>query len=173
MHRTMCSLSWTQVMKWAKMPSLKERSGRVCPSAPYTGGGTGKYSIPEAIAQLPPWRSRQRVSLIIWRSWVRASQVAHFFTLFLSFLPFLTVFFTTFPHSPHPFIQLFPVSPHFPPFPYYCVYLSPSAIPCSLAFGLTWAMICSYSSAGKRLGTSPEFNMLLMSSRNSSTTIWK
>ena len=29
--------------------------------------------------QVPPWRSRQRVSLIIWRSWVRASQVALFF----------------------------------------------------------------------------------------------
>ena len=32
-----------------------------------------------AYIQVPPWRSRQRVSLIIWRSWVRASQVALLF----------------------------------------------------------------------------------------------
>lgn len=53
------------------------------------------------------------------------------------------------------------------------IHLSPSAIPCSFALGLTCAIICSYSSDGKRLGTSPEFSILLMSSRNSSTTIWK
>ena len=32
-----------------------------------------------AYTQVPPWRSRQRISLIIWRSWVRASQVAPLF----------------------------------------------------------------------------------------------
>ena len=33
-------------------------------------------------------------------------------------------------------------------------------------------MICSNSSAANKLGTSPEFNMLLISSRNSSITIY-
>lgn len=32
---------------------------------------------------------------------------------------------------------------------------------------------CSYSSGSNRFGTSPEFRMLLMSSKNSSTTIYK
>ena len=41
-----------------------------------------------AYTQVPPWRSRQRVSLIIWRSWVRASQVALLFFIF-----FIKIFF--------------------------------------------------------------------------------
>ena len=51
-------------------------------------------------------------------------------------------------------------------------YLSCSEMPASLAFGLVVCIICSYSSAANRLGTSPEFNILLISSRNSSTTIY-
>ena len=35
--------------------------------------------------QVPPWRSRQRISLIIWRLWVQASQVALFLYLFIFF----------------------------------------------------------------------------------------
>ena len=44
-------------------------------------------------------------------------------------------------------------------------------MPASLALGLVICKICSYSSAAKRLGTSPELSMLLISSRNSSITI--
>lgn len=50
-------------------------------------------------------------------------------------------------------------------------YLSCSDIPASLALGLVDCIICSYSSAAKRLGTSPELSILLISSRNSSITI--
>lgn len=50
--------------------------------------------------------------------------------------------------------------------------LSPSAMPASLAAGLHPMITFSSSSASNRLGTSPEFRMLLMSSRNSSTTIY-
>ena len=32
--------------------------------------------------ELPPWHSRQCVSLIIWRSWVQSSQEAGFFVVF-------------------------------------------------------------------------------------------
>ena len=50
---------------------------------------------------------------------------------------------------------------------------SPSAIPASLAAGRQPITIRSYSSASNRFGTSPLFKMLFMSSRNSSTTIYK
>lgn len=48
-----------------------------------------------------------------------------------------------------------------------------SLIPTSLALGRVAASTCSSSSFSKRLGTSPEFSMLLISSKNSSTTIYK
>ena len=47
----------------------------------------------------------------------------------------------------------------------------PSLMPASLALGRVAASTCSSSSFSNRLGTSPEFSMLLMSSRNSSSTI--
>lgn len=50
--------------------------------------------------------------------------------------------------------------------------LLPSAMPNSLAAGRHPMISCSYSSGSKRFGTSPEFRMLLMSSKNSSTTIY-
>lgn len=49
--------------------------------------------------------------------------------------------------------------------------LLPSAIPASFAAGRQPIITRSNSSASNRLGTSPEFRMLLMSSKNSSTTI--
>ena len=52
-------------------------------------------------------------------------------------------------------------------------HLSPSLMPCSLALGLVAVMMLSYSSAANRLGTSPELSILLMSSRNSSITIYE
>lgn len=50
--------------------------------------------------------------------------------------------------------------------------LLPSAMPTSLAAGRQPMISCSYSSGSNRFGTSPEFRMLLMSSKNSSTTIY-
>lgn len=47
-----------------------------------------------------------------------------------------------------------------------------SLIPAPLAFGRVAASTCSSSSFSKRLGTSPVFRMLLISSKNSSTTIY-
>lgn len=47
-----------------------------------------------------------------------------------------------------------------------------SLIPASLALGRVAASTCSSSSFSKRLGTSPEFSMLFISSKNSSTTIY-
>lgn len=50
--------------------------------------------------------------------------------------------------------------------------LSSSAIPADFAMGRTTESIASNSSRSYKFGTSPEFKILLMSSRNSSWTIW-
>ena len=59
--------------------------------------------------QLPPWRSRQRVSLIIWRSWVRASQVAWSFYHSFFYLSLMSVLLwwllCMHTHTPAPFFN--------------------------------------------------------------------
>ena len=45
-------------------------------------------------------------------------------------------------------------------------------MPASFAAALTPMIIRSYSSGSNKLGTSPELRILLMSSKNSSWTIW-
>ena len=47
----------------------------------------------EALCFRPRWRSRQRVSLIIWRSWVRASHGACVFFFFACRVWYRTVYF--------------------------------------------------------------------------------